>query len=290
MPTGELVLPRLAERASRPFDPRGIRFVRVGDRRELHDVPGPAGLGSATDVRPLPSTERLALHDGAGDVAVHVGVADLDALEPPVDLGGVERVDAAGEPEVGVVLELDRVVEVVGAHHAEHGPEALGAVEPRTRSHSDATRRATTVRRRRDRRGSTSQCSPGVERGQRAQQRSRRRADQRAHHGARVGRPDRPRRLAHRVGELAAGRCGLVVHRRLDDRQARRGALLAGVTERRTDEVGDRQRRGRPPAVMTSAFLPLVSAEQRAVADYQSRNIARCRAIPSAPPCRAIDG
>ena len=45
---------------------------------------------------------------------------------PPVSPNGVR------------VLQRDRVVEVVGAHHAEHRSEALGAVEPRARLHADA--------------------------------------------------------------------------------------------------------------------------------------------------------
>ena len=65
--------------------------------------------------------------------AVDVGVADLDPLEPAVDLGGVEGVEAAGQPEVGGVLELDGVIEVAARMHPEHGAEALGAVEPRAR-------------------------------------------------------------------------------------------------------------------------------------------------------------
>ena len=54
-------------------------------RRNVHeagDVARPAGLGAAADRRALPAAERLAAHDGAGRVAVDVGVADLDPLQP----------------------------------------------------------------------------------------------------------------------------------------------------------------------------------------------------------------
>ena len=113
---------------------RRRRLVRRGgavERHEAGDVARTAGLGATTDGRALPPAERLALHDGTRDVAVDVGVADLDALQPAVDLGLVEAVQPAGEPEGDGVLDRDRVVEVVGADHAEHRTEALGAVEPR---------------------------------------------------------------------------------------------------------------------------------------------------------------
>ena len=101
-------------------------------RAELQQVVEPAGLGATADARALPTAEGLAPHDRPGGVAIHVCVADLDPLQPAVGLGGVERVDAAGQAELDGVLELDGVVEIGGPHQPENRPEALGAVEPRS--------------------------------------------------------------------------------------------------------------------------------------------------------------
>ncbi len=121
---------------------RGARRIDVDRRRrrtgERRHVVRPAGLRPAADRRALPPAERLAADDRTGDVPVDVGVADLDPAQPAIDLVLVERVDPAGEPERRRVLQLDRVVEVVGAHHAEHRAEALGLVEPRPRPHAEA--------------------------------------------------------------------------------------------------------------------------------------------------------
>ena len=53
---------------------------------EPDEVVGPAGLGAGADGGLLPAAERLALHDGAGDAAVHVEVAGLDGLQPESQL------------------------------------------------------------------------------------------------------------------------------------------------------------------------------------------------------------
>ena len=137
--------------------PAGASARRV-ERREAEDVVGSAGLRAPPDRRPLPAAERLAAHDGAGGVPVDVGVADLDPVEPVLDLGVVEGVDAAGEPVLDGVLQLDRVVEVVGPHDAEHRTEALGVVEPRPGLHPEAHARApqpVTVEQARARRATT---------------------------------------------------------------------------------------------------------------------------------------
>ena len=121
------VLPRLVPDAGRDLD------IHAVERRVQPD----RGHGERVDLvgehagRPGP-------HDGAGRVAVDVGVARLDAGEPAVDLCRVERVQSGGQPVVGRVLELDGVREVVGAHDAEHRAEALRAVEPRSGFDADA--------------------------------------------------------------------------------------------------------------------------------------------------------
>ena len=196
---------------------------------------GPPVFAPRPDRRALPAAERLAADDRPGRVAVDVDVADLDPLEPAVDLPLVEAVQPAGEAVGDAVLQLDGVVEVVGAHHAEHRPEALGLVEPRARAGRRSARRASTASRSSSRRGSTSHDSP-------ASSVVRARAsgpdgagDQRADHRGQVRRRA-DAQAAHGVGEAATER-RVVVQRRLDDRQAGRRALLPGVAERRADEV-----------------------------------------------------
>ena len=132
---GEPRRPPVTVRPSRVVDGRSPRTVEPAKQRY---VTGPARLGAGTDGRPLPATERLALHDRPGDVPVDVGVAHLDPIQPPVDLVRIEALDAAREPIGHVVLQVDRVLEVVGPHHAEDRPEALGLVEPRPVADAEA--------------------------------------------------------------------------------------------------------------------------------------------------------
>ena len=101
---GEALAPPLLVRAG------GGRRRRVdpAERDEPVDVVGSAGLGPATDRGPLPPAERLAADDGPGRVPVDVGVADLDALEPALDLRLVEAVQAAGEAVGDGVLQRRR--------------------------------------------------------------------------------------------------------------------------------------------------------------------------------------
>src|SRR5690606_17841973 len=90
-----------AGRAEHRLD-RGVHRSSGGRRGELGGSPlaeteqvvRATGLGAGADCRPLPAAERLALHDRAGDSAVDVEVAGLDAVEPGGDLVGIERVDA----------------------------------------------------------------------------------------------------------------------------------------------------------------------------------------------------
>ena len=139
-------------------------------------------------------------------VAVDVGVADLDAVEPAVDLPLVEAVQAAGQAVGDAVLQLDGVVQVVGPHHAEHRPEALGLVEPRPGPHAEAhagcPQPAGVVERPRARRATTRR---GRARASARAQRARRRGDQRADHRGQVGRRA-DAQAAHGVGEPVAER------------------------------------------------------------------------------------
>ncbi len=90
------------EIGSRPFERStgglGIE-CGVDHPRELRDVSRSARLRSPADRRALPTAEGLAPHDRPGDVPVDVGVANLDARQPLLDLGRVERVDPTGEAE-----------------------------------------------------------------------------------------------------------------------------------------------------------------------------------------------
>ena len=67
-----------------------IRQRSGSESQETKNVVRTAGLGARPDRRMLPSAERLAPHDRAGDMAVHVDVADIDAVGPVRDLVGVE--------------------------------------------------------------------------------------------------------------------------------------------------------------------------------------------------------
>ena len=75
---GEVLGPGLLVGRGRGGDVDG---GRLRTQQRMHVVRA-AGLRGAAHRRALPAAERLALHDGAGDVPVDVGVADLDALEP----------------------------------------------------------------------------------------------------------------------------------------------------------------------------------------------------------------
>src|SRR6185436_20412379 len=96
----------------------------------LGDVVGSTRLRAASNRRTLPTAERLALHDCAGDAAIDVRVAHVYPIEPPIDFVVVERMNPTGQSERSCVLHLDRLVEIGGAHDTENGPEALRDVEP----------------------------------------------------------------------------------------------------------------------------------------------------------------
>lgn len=82
---------------------RGREGVAVAPRAHLCHVVRAARLRVGADRGFLPTAERLALHDRAGNAAVDVDVARLDAVEPVVDLVAVEGVDARGEAVPGGV-------------------------------------------------------------------------------------------------------------------------------------------------------------------------------------------
>src|SRR5687768_6266543 len=61
--------------------------------RQLQHVVRPAGLRARADGRALPAAEWLASDDRARDRPIHVEIARLDAVDPPLDLAVVERLD-----------------------------------------------------------------------------------------------------------------------------------------------------------------------------------------------------
>src|SRR5207237_10499810 len=93
------------------------------------DIVRAAGLGSRPHRGSLPSAEWLPAHHRPGDGAIDVCVTNGDALDPMLDLVGIETEETAGEPERHVVLQRDRVIEVFGTHDTQHGTEALRAME-----------------------------------------------------------------------------------------------------------------------------------------------------------------
>ena len=237
---GEVVGPHPGVVPRGPREPAGVVLRHVGrvlPPADLRDVVRSTGLGAGADGRRLPAAERLALHDRPGDVPVDVRVAHLDALQPVVDLGLVERVQTAREAERDGVLQVDRLVERLDAHDAEHRPEALGGVEPRAGGdavlHARGPQPALVV----ELPGRDEPRLPRVERGQRPQQLARRGLGERADGGAEVGRrPDAQGRDG--VGELAAQAVGAT--RGADEDRERRGrALLPGVPEGAAHQVGD---------------------------------------------------
>ena len=225
----------------------------VGPRTHEHDVVRAAGLRPQTHRGLLPAAEGLALHDRAGDPAVDVGVADAHLVSPLTHLRDIEGVDAAGQAEVGGVLQLDGLLQGVGAHEAEHRAEDLGEVEEGFRLHV-----------RPDARGPqptgvvelTRLHQPLLARlqgGQRTLQLVRGQLGQRSHRRPQVRRPVDDHRLRG-VHQLAQEPLRLV-DRADENAEGRRGALLPRMPERGLDQVGDGQvtvgRRGDDDGVLT---------------------------------------
>src|SRR4051812_19958877 len=102
---------------------------------ELRDVIRATGLGTRTDDGAFPPPEGLTSDDGAGDRAVDVRVADLDAVEPPIHVQRIESVNATGEAVANRVLHRNGLIEITSGHESENGAEALGVMEPGPRSH-----------------------------------------------------------------------------------------------------------------------------------------------------------
>jgi hypothetical protein len=129
------------------------------------------------------------------------------------------------------------VIEVIGTHHSEHRAEAFGDVEPRTGLHSDAHGRRPQVVT--DATRLDQPTFARIELREPSQQFRRRFADQRPNDAANVG--GRPNDEASSGVRQPFHEHCVVVQRRLDDRQTRGRALLAGVSERRSHEIADCQ-------------------------------------------------
>ena len=91
-----------------------------------------ASFGARPERGGLPPAEGLPLHDGPGNTPVDVGITDLDVVNPPVDLVRVEGVQTTGEPVARGVLPFGSFLQGGGVHDAEHWPEALVCVVPRS--------------------------------------------------------------------------------------------------------------------------------------------------------------
>ncbi len=134
------------------------------------------------------------------------------------------------------------MVEVVGAHQTQHRPEALGAMEPRTRPHAEADARRPTRLGGSPRRVELPRFDqPGlavVEPREPAEELVGRWGDQRADHRGGVRR-GADAQAGHGIAQ-APLELRVVVDLGDDDAEAGRRALLAGVAECRPHEVGDR--------------------------------------------------
>src|SRR5262245_17876211 len=113
----------------------GLGKIDLAPASELERVVRAAGLGAGTDRRGFPTAEGLARDDRSRRVTVDVEVAGLDPVEPVIDLAIIQRLDPARQAERGVVREVDRLVQITGAHEPEHGAEALRTMEERAATH-----------------------------------------------------------------------------------------------------------------------------------------------------------
>jgi len=102
-------------------------FLPVG---KLGEVVGTACFGARSDGGIFPPTEGLAAHDRSGDGAVDVGIADLDGCAPLGDFLGVEGVDAAGETEIGGILDANGFIEAFDPDEGEDRAKQLRGVDP----------------------------------------------------------------------------------------------------------------------------------------------------------------
>ena len=205
----------------------------------LRDVVRAARLRARAHDRLLPAAERLTLDDGAGNAAVDIRVAHLDALHPVSDLVVVQGVDAAGQTEAGGVLPLDGLVQVLRVHDAQHRTEALVEVVPGARLHVVAYARgpqqAFIVKLLRLQQPLLTR----LELGQAALELVTRRLAQAVHGGLDVL-AVADLEGAHGIEKLVAQTLGLAGAADEDDERGR-GTLLAGVAERGLVEVVDGQ-------------------------------------------------
>src|SRR5829696_7928616 len=120
-------------------DPSGpLAVPRSTDHRlgllahELLDVVE-AAAGLAGAARPLPAPERLHARPGAGGrpgLAVDVHHPGLDPAQELLDLGRVLGVEAGGEAVLGVVGQLQGLVEVLDRGHGHERHEQLVLEQP----------------------------------------------------------------------------------------------------------------------------------------------------------------
>src|SRR5262245_37464290 len=100
-------------------------------QQELQQVIGPAGLRA--DARQAEAAERLAIDQGAGDLAVDVEVAHAELALDPLDVRRAAREQPAGQRVGHVVGDADGVAEVLRLRHRQDGAEELVLPQERPR-------------------------------------------------------------------------------------------------------------------------------------------------------------
>ena len=108
-----------------PLSPSPILPFFLLEAHQRHDVVRAAGLDARSHAAFAHAAERLAKHDGAGRWPVYIEIAGADALSPMLLFSVVETFESRGEAVAGRVHQIDRVIEIAGFHHTEHGAEQL---------------------------------------------------------------------------------------------------------------------------------------------------------------------
>ena len=121
-----------------PLTAAGTAALRLADLlsyrfglREQVQVVGAAGLGICA--RHVEAAEGVRADHRSGAFAVDVQVADVELVDGAVDLVAGLGVDRAGQAELGVVGDLEGVVEAASFDHGQHGAEDLFLLELRLR-------------------------------------------------------------------------------------------------------------------------------------------------------------
>ena len=99
--------------------------------REQVQIIRAAGLGIGA--RHVEAAEGMRADHRSGALAVDVEVADVELADRAIDLVARVGVDRAGQAELGVVGDFERVVEAAGLDHGQHGAKDFFLLELRLR-------------------------------------------------------------------------------------------------------------------------------------------------------------